>query len=419
MQVLFFAYVVYFFKNTGRLPPPFFYNSMDTFMDFYNTNFWAFDSARFEEWRSIYPIIVFGFSKLFTSASCLGLGGPFVLRACDTFSIWLLFIVYTVGIWASAEVILSQLKRHGIELETWGAGVLYVGLALAMPGLFALERGNYIILAFMFLAMATCLGDRWQSAILLMLAINIKQYLVVLLLVPFLKRQWGYVTLALAFGIAINLLGLIVVPEPRYDLLIDNMLGFSSGEEISYFEKIWNPTSILAWEKAILFSPHMSNYFVDRGLSQFIAAAAVLSVWIVHGISIWVFLLLLAKSKSLSPQYMSLVLLMLLMINTDAIGGYAIIFLLPFLASVCSRPNGLVCLVLLVGLFMPIEIPLGPGITSTEFSHLGQVQSNEVLRVTLGAILRPLVLLALLAVTWVDLGCPNELSRFKPTECSI
>ena len=64
MAIYYFFYLVKF----GYLPAPFIFDKSNTFMDFFNPLYWAFDEGRYTEWGSVYPPLNFfllRFSKFF------------------------------------------------------------------------------------------------------------------------------------------------------------------------------------------------------------------------------------------------------------------------------------------------------------------------------------------------------------------
>ena len=162
-NLVFLCYAGYRFWHVQLLPPPFFYNPHDTFMDFFNTNFWAFDQDRYESWKSIYPLFTFLIGRLLGSARCASTTG-FEMRDCEFNTVWPLFGVYVVGIGLSALLYVKALKR--IEMsQTKLFALTFAAFLLSLPGLFALERGNYIIIAFGFLALSAYWQNDWRGAV--------------------------------------------------------------------------------------------------------------------------------------------------------------------------------------------------------------------------------------------------------------
>src|ERR1700727_592453 len=69
--ILFAVYkVLAFFYSAGYLPPPFFDQSLDTFMDWYNTVYWGYRPGTYDEWYSVYPPFAFLFMRIFSTPSC-------------------------------------------------------------------------------------------------------------------------------------------------------------------------------------------------------------------------------------------------------------------------------------------------------------------------------------------------------------
>ncbi len=403
-EVFFVIYSVVYLKWNGRLPPPFIYDSVDTFMDYFNTNYWARQEGRFEEWRSIYPIIVFAFAQLFRSSTCDSVAGSVELRNCDSQSIYYVFIIYGLAVLICAFKLLGVKSRRPPLLWAW-LGLSLV-LLLSLPGLYALERGNYIVLALFFLASAVVLPPDWRSALFLALAINIKQYLLVLLLVHFLKGRHAYIALTLAFVLLINILGLVLVQEAHYAMLIENMLGFSGGELNNHFEKIWNSTSLTAWDRAIRLSHHPLNYLSFTQL-DLLKQLATLTLFLLRFISLSVVGLLIWRRNELSSDFIALALMFCLMANTDSLGGYATILCFPFLAAVNDSRQAKIYAFLIFLLYFPLEFPVGPGIPDIGPSFLGVIDGEVFLRITIGAMLRPIFVSILVAVLFFDLLKPS------------
>ena len=396
VQLIFLAYLVFYFYSYGHLPSPFFIDSSDSFMDFFNTNYWALRDGRFDEWKSIYPIFVFLLSRLTISTSCLESSSSFALRSCDTYSLIYLLLPYLYGSFICAKLLtaatpgtashsarfLSQKNRERITTLLW-----FIAVAFSLQGLFALERGNYIVIAFLFLALS---------------AINIKQYLLVLWVVQLIKNRFDLVLLGLIFAIMINLVGMIFIPESHYDMLIDNMLGFSSGLQISFFEKLWNPTSTSAWQRVFENSPKLELILQYDWIALGKIATTAL-VFISRILIAFCCTLLFLRARRLDSNYISFALLLCLLVLSDSLGGYALLLLFAFLPGILNRPLSRASCLLILLIFMPIEFAIGPGLIETKPAFLSGIISSEVMRVSLGSLMRPLVLIGVLTMIISDL----------------
>ena len=122
-----------FFYAAGYLPPPFFDESSDTFMDWYNTTYWAYRPGTYSEWFSIYPPLSIAFLKVFSIARCYENSG-LEARDCDPIGAWVLtgFTLLNLLL-VFAEYFKSDRKS---------ALPRAVAAGLGMPALFAWERGK-------------------------------------------------------------------------------------------------------------------------------------------------------------------------------------------------------------------------------------------------------------------------------------
>jgi len=412
MQVLYIGYVLFHLYHYGYLPAPFFYDFSDSLMDFYHTNYWAFHEGRYEDWKSLYPIFVFIFSKLFTASSCVDSASPALLRACDHYAVFYLLLADLVGTGCCAWVLV---KRGGeaqvINKIDW---LKWFGVfSLSIPCLFALERGNYILLAFMFLALANLYEGNWKSALFLAMAINIKQYLVLLWIIPFLKRRYDLVFLGIVFAIIPSVFGLILIPEFHYNLLFQNMFDFSTVSEFSRLEKLWMPTSFSAWVRALgdMTSDQPNNLFL-----LLVQAILIMVMWLERILYLMILYIAAVYARKLSPAYLAFVVLAGLIACIDGLGGYAMLLLFPFLYSLNDRPKGLSLISLLILVCLPMGWSVGPALEHAleGNSYLGESFLSITPKLTVGSYLRPLLILGLLITILRDLMSVESENANKP-----
>ncbi|GAB4060200.1 glycosyltransferase 87 family protein [Uliginosibacterium sediminicola] len=418
-QLVFAVFSLFHFLSYGRLPAPFFYDVTDSFMDFFNTNYWAFQSGRFDQWRSIYPIFSFVLSKWVTSTQCIEMvATPHALRACDASAMYYLLATYLAGCALCAGMLARAFGRttsHGFLDACLWFGVL----ALSLPGLYALERGNYILVAFLCLVLARRYPDDWRFALFLALAINIKQYLLVLCLGPLLKQRFDQLLLIIVFSLLINVCGLLLVPETHYSMLIDNMTTFSTTVLPSMFEKMWNPSAVAAFARAVEGTAYLSS-----GESWKIDGVRVLlggMVWAGRGVAVAMFFALCLRANAVSANFIMLAMLVTLCAMSDSPGGYSTVLLFPFLPALFERPMARGYTLLLLGLYMPMELSIGP------FRHFdamdsflsGSVLPEIVLGVSAGAYVRALSLYSLMCLMFCDLVKINGKSSAAGAPCPV
>jgi hypothetical protein len=175
-----------FLARNGFLPHPFFYEPSDTFMDWYNTAFWAYDRGRYDSWGSVYPPLSFAILRMFSFSTCYQGAEGVTSRECD----WLGIIVIHAVFFLNAILI----ARTFLKIDRRTALPRSIALSIGLPMVFALERGNLLLLTF------TCVllgyGPLLKSARLrwlaVGLAINFKFYLIASLFPQLLKRRWRW-----------------------------------------------------------------------------------------------------------------------------------------------------------------------------------------------------------------------------------
>ncbi|MCC7007119.1 MAG: hypothetical protein IT497_10830 [Ottowia sp.] len=363
-------------------------------MDFYHTNFWANSPGRYNDWHSIYPIFTFWIGQLMSSAQCATASNAAALRTCAPEAIWLLFASYLLGAWICAASAVRQLNRYQ-PVRWWVTPAITAMILMAMPGLFALERGNYIILAFVCLATSEWFGRNWKGALFLAFAINLKQYLILLWFVPFIKRRYDYLLISILFALIINQFAMIFIQDDQYGMLFENMLGFSNTTALSFFEKMWYATSFSAWTKGLAYSPYVQNIppFTLSLLTVIADTARYASLLLVCAS----FALIAYRAHDISWGKSSLITLVAIMVATDSIGGYAIILAIPVTVVLLCQNRLIHLLPLFFILVIPFDITIGPyNILPGRVSYLSHQYISHIPGLTLGTYLRPPVLFLLL-----------------------
>ena len=176
--------VVYFFYE-GFIPRPFFHDTNDTFMDWYNAAYWVYHPDAYVNWLSVYPPFSFVFLRFFSEPSCYS-ATELVARSCDPIgrlvlpgfvllNLILVFIVYR------RDARTTAIPRT-------------IALGIGMPMLFAWERGNLIIPCFTFfiLGHGRLLKAAWVRWLCVAASVNFKPYLVLSLAGRLVRRQWRW-----------------------------------------------------------------------------------------------------------------------------------------------------------------------------------------------------------------------------------
>ncbi len=198
------GWTLHILRDVGYLPQPFVFDTNDTFMDWFNTAYWAHNRGIYDVWRSIYPPLSFVFLDATSLPGCY-LQSSFHARDCDWLARSTIYAFYAVDV-VLAWVCFRRLDRRTAPMRT-------VTIALGLPMLFTLERGNLILVAFAFFMVAhgpvtASKPWRWFAAAV---TINFKPYLVLPMFAYAVKRDWRALELAGIATIALYLVTLALV----------------------------------------------------------------------------------------------------------------------------------------------------------------------------------------------------------------
>lgn len=199
-----FGWTVWWFATYGFLPQPFVFDTNDTFMDWFNTAFWAEHPGAYDVWHSIYPPLSFVFLQLVSLPGCY-LGSPFAARDCD----WLARSVI-LGCYA-IDVVLVTIAFWRNDRRT--AVPRSLAFAFGLPLLFTLERGNLILPCFAFFVIAhgPITRSRGWNALANAATINFKPYLLLPVLAHMWRREWRALELAALATAALYCLTLAII----------------------------------------------------------------------------------------------------------------------------------------------------------------------------------------------------------------
>jgi len=365
-------YIVVSVEVNGYLPTPFFYDKLDTLMDFFNVQYWVYDKGRYTEWKSIYTPFSFWLVSFFPYSD----NGyePLILRQEGIF--------YLIGLYVIATVLILYFQLKTIMYSN---KILLIML-LTMPFLFTLERGNLLFITLLFLLISSLNYKKlWIFSIFMAMAISLKIYLIALLFIPLLNLHFSRIILTLLLALFINFISANILGESNWWLFISNILEFSSDPrhyEWSYFT--------YSYQNILLAFTELNPKYKDIGAWSHILTLLTTFIFFLF-VSIK-YLLSSSSFRNEKRNTLFLLLIMLIMIVVKNSGGYVFILLFPFLSSIIFNRVSLYILLLLL---LPIEIPLMT-LDSITMESLISGQQVEISRdVTSGMILRPLLFLIL------------------------
>lgn len=217
----------------GYLPQPFFFEASDTYMDWFNTAYWARDSGPYDSWGTLYPPLSFVVLRLLGKGSCYVGAEGLTSRDCD----WI-GIVAIHGIYVLNTVLIATVFR---KLDPRTAVPRSFALAAGMPMLYALDRGNILLLCF------TCMllgyGPLIKSARLRWLfagmAVNFKVYLIGPIAAQLLRRRWRWFEGALIAAIAVYVATYGILGSGTPMEVYRNIIDFSEGWAAGSITDVW------------------------------------------------------------------------------------------------------------------------------------------------------------------------------------
>lgn len=167
----------------GYLPSPFVFDTNDTFMDWFNTALYAHNSGAYDVWRTIYAPLSFIFLKIFGNPACYR-SSPFDARDCDVVGIVSILVTWALC-WITAGYAFFRTDRSTALMRS-------VAFTFSLPLLYALERGNLIMVSFIPFALLFGGLARSKSAMAstAALIINFKSYLLFPMGAFAVKREW-------------------------------------------------------------------------------------------------------------------------------------------------------------------------------------------------------------------------------------
>lgn len=367
----------------GYLPQPFFYEPSDTFMDWFNTAYWAHDPGAYDSWLTIYPPLSFVVLRLLSKSSCYTGAEGLPARDCDWVGLAAIHVIFIINIILIALTYTKSDRRTALPRA--------IALSVGMPMLFALERGNLLLLCFTTFVLA--FGPLIRSArlrwVFAGLAVNFKVYLIATIATQLLRRRWMWTEGALMATLVIYLLsyGLLGAGTPIE--IFSNIREFS-GEFIAaqvldiWYSVTYRPLISLLEGESFPISSIVGSQLADIGLVVLPALMMTgQGAIIIAAIAAW------RRPEAVSPHRLALLGTALALITSEA-GGYTEILLLFFVFleswKGLARP---IAISLAYLLCLPGDIVLGWLPPISRFSYLAGHSTEIEIGVGLGVFLRP------------------------------
>lgn len=192
------------FKRIGYLPLPFWPDPQDVYADGYSTAWWGFNGGIYDTWKSVYPPLSFVITRIFSFSRCYDADVVFA-RDCD-WGLWLAALLFY-----SINSVISYYAYRRARPEA--AIPRTLSLMLGLPMLYSFEHLNLLIFTYtgLFLAFSPLLRSARARWLAFAIAINLKVYLIVVLLGQLLKRRWRMVEGVIIFSIAVQMISFLII----------------------------------------------------------------------------------------------------------------------------------------------------------------------------------------------------------------
>lgn len=380
LALLNFAYITIFFISKGYLPEPFLHNKWDTFMDFYNPLFWANQEGIFTEWKSVYPPLNFIILKIYSFIfidNIYEFSNGLELRPLPGLHTILLIIFFNLFI------ILSVVKSFSQIINRNQVIVVSIIILISPASLFALERGNLIILSLYIFTLYVCSKSQLKRILFFSILINLKPYFLVIYLFELIKKKSTenkkeFLILSPLLSTLIFLVtGTLINQE--YHLIFLNILGFSSG-------LIFQPAEIFAMPSTAIIFEYLPN-ILNINLLKFILYIPKIIIYLLIILCLFQF-----YNKKISNDYFIIFIVLFLTNYSITTGGYAALLYIPILPILLINREykifNILVLTFFIGLWDIVNLFL---INTFEFhSYLSQEYNKIEVYFTLGTLVRPL-----------------------------
>lgn len=365
-------------------------------MDLFNVLYWSYDDGRYTDWGSVYPPLNFVILRFVDFLfSGVGYGSPEFMRD-NSQSVMMLvgFIYFTTP---AILLKMSYWRQFSIHEKI----LIYFLIILSAPMLFALERGNLILLSPIFLAIA--IGKIGVArSISIAVLVNIKPYFAILFIYYIARRNWrGLITCLIGSGVIFAISGLWL--DNNFLNFFENLFNFSKDVEIFSLREVMSfPSSISAFSY-MLNNPGGAAYassFFDPFSIEFISNLINLVKWVVLTTAIAV--LIMRSWEMRDSEILTLIILFISNLGVW-VGGYTLIFYVVLVPILINLKAKRIYIILISMLAIPLDfIALEGASIGGQYSYLTDSYNDIQWTLGLGSIVRPVANLSILLLISIE-----------------
>lgn len=234
-----FVYSFWFLFEYYRFPQPFFYDIGDTWMDWFNPAYWSHQSGAYDSYKTIYPPLTYVFLKYITWGPCYAGAQGGWGRDCDILGIIALHVTYIICVVVTAASLLKVDRKTALPRS--------LAVSIGLPMLWALDRGNVILITYIFvlLAFGPLLSSTRARWVCVACAVNMKVYLVGVIAAQLLHRRWRWAEGALVATALVYCISYAIFGSGSPSEIYRNIVDYSDGLTINNPLDIWMASSLL------------------------------------------------------------------------------------------------------------------------------------------------------------------------------
>lgn len=409
MQTLGLVYFLWYLSAYGYLPSPFVADKGDTFMDLFQPMYWAQKDGRYTEWGSVYPplnFLLLQVANAFNQGQAV-LQNPFELREAGlhVILVWLFvyFLIPALMVRSTIWKVFSSKQRV----------LFYLIIVLCAPMLFALERGNLLILCLLVLPLYLESAG-WRRDLCLALLINLKPYFALLLLIPLIRSNRRQFFKQVTWAGLLFMASGILIRDPTFLLFFSNLFSFSSQPVLQLRDILAMPSSI-SFISSIVRDFHANNadFFVLLAMTKFVVFIVESIKW---GIIFWAIWAVSKTHQHFTDQQITALVIAIITNLGVSVGGYTLIFYIAVLPVLLCMRNSRFYAGLLLGMILPFDfIPVIVHSLGPSYSYITNSTVDLNWSFTLSSVARPFINFILLAVMAREFWTSTPSSSSKPT----
>lgn len=380
--------VYFFFRVNAYFPSPFFVDKSNSFMDLFNLAYAANNDFSYTEYKSVYPPISFLLVKLicFVFSECQGTVSNIIRLNSKNIIIFLIligiilpFIINQTSIWN------CYTKKTRLLIALF--------FVTSVPYLFALERGNLILLIPILLAVNLINLNQHYRILNTVLLINFKPYLMILSSPYFLRYSKKYLYIFLITLVTFFLVTSFLFDYHSY-LILPNIIEFSSIQNHATIRGLLDLSSSISSFSAAI----NSDYIKSKNLPWFLYEIPFFIEnlkFVISAIFIFALFTRLRWGRISLPEF-NFAAIVLITNFTVSLGGYSLILYYPLIPIIHSMKNGKIYLILIFLIFTPLSISLITQQIGIQYSFFSDSYVYVDWDLTIGTLFRPLLNFSLL-----------------------